>query len=373
MAKKINLKSVLDNADDAAARAEQNKRLASIKPLGIRDIVLESIELDRTFNVREDDAYSKENNLELYASLREFGIDQTKPLMAVSERKKLETGEGSDPGQFVYWLALRGNLRLSMIRLINEEEIAAGRPPEFRKIPVLVYQNLTPVEELLIMADHTGSKELNKFEQYGMIARAYEARHLTYDNASAYFGVNRNTVQRAVTVYSMPPVYDNLRLQVHEDENALPIGQKEITFLYKAYQSDLAGNGIPRDCNGPAFKDAWRIMLENWQKADDRGPIRKAKSGGEIEAVKSSVGSIKGLAGELAGRVLDWTLGAPISISNLTESIADKIATTERRLERTLGDLEIAQVEINRLNALLGKYVDTFGALPEEKEILTPA
>lgn len=341
--KKFSPALALDSADNTSARLEQQRRLAAIKPIGVRDIPIKTIKIDRTFNVREDVSYTKEANLDLYNSLREFGVDQTKPLMAFSENLEgqnhsnffTESGEMGGLAE-KFNLVLRGNIRATMIFLINEEEISSGKPPRFSSIPGLLYRGLSKGEEILIMADHTGSKELNRYELAGMIGRAREARGLTYEQAASYFGINQNTVQRLSNTWEMSIVYENLHKIVHEDDDAIPIGQTETTLLWKGYKADFAANGVFRDCSGPAFAASWETMLEKIEKKQSGEPVRKGKTGKEIDESRSSVGAVGGMAGEFASVILGWTLGEPIGLGQKVREFKDKLDAILKRYDLAL-------------------------------------
>lgn len=354
MARSKNPASVLDGAQsgaDAEARALQAKKLATLKPK-FQSISLDSVEIDRNFNVREEGSYAKEENSDLYSSLLEFGLDTTKPLIAVSDRKTSKGLSFSSDSTHQY-LTLRGNLRVTMMKLINEEMIAKGQPAKFKNIDVLVYSDLTADDEICIMADHTGSKELNKFELAQMLGKTRAARGYTYKQLSAYCGIHQSTVQRLCNIYEMPPVLEELRKVVNGVEDAIEFGQGHVTKLYAAYQLDYKVDGVPRKCDGPNFRACWESVLDDINNRADKSPIRKAKSGTDISTAKDAIKAIPGEISELTGKILDWTLGEPVQLTSLIESLTTRmnvrIAKLEQENERLRGENLELKDEIRHL------------------------
>lgn len=331
MARKNSPADVLDSVEtaaDAAAKIEQGKRIAKLKPT-IRQIYLSQMYSDKSFNVREEESYLKENNEDLYHSLRTFGFDSTKAYMTVSQKPTgLENGESGS--KFMY-LVLRGNLRFTMMNLINQENKEKGEPPQFTKLDVMAYSDLSADDEILIMADHTGSKPLNRYEQSMMVGRGRLARGVSYKEAGNYFGMGASTAQRLCNIYEMPPALEELRKQCHNDPDALVFGQKEITALYTAYRADFTANGILRDCNGPAFRQAWEVITERLNQPKE--VVRKGKTGTEIVAVQDSLKAIGGEVADLACQVLDWTLGQPIQLASTVQNTNDRMRRRILELE----------------------------------------
>lgn len=332
MARKNSPADVLDSVEtaaDAAAKIEQGKRIAKLKPT-IRQVFLSQMYTDRDFNVREDESYQKENNEDLYHSLKTFGFDSTKAYITVSQKP---TGlENEEQGSKFKFLVLRGNLRFTMMNLINQENEQKGEPPQFTKLDVMSYSGLSADDEILIMADHTGSKPLNRYEQSMMVGRGRLARALTYKEAGNYFGMGASTAQRLCNIYEMPPALAELRKQCHNEPDAFVFGQKEITALYTAYKADFTANGILRDCSGPAFRQAWEVITDRLRSPKE--VVRKGKTGTEIVAVQDSLKAIGGPLAELACQVLEWTLGQAIPLASVVQETNDK-------MKRRISDLEM--------------------------------
>lgn len=327
--------SVLNNAQntaDADARAKQSTKLAVLKPK-FQSIPLDLIEIDRQFNVREESSYEKDNNIDLYQSLLEFGLDTTKPLIAVSDRR---TGSGLSFASDLTkpYLTLRGNLRVTMMNLINRELIEKGQAPKFKNVDVLVYSDLSADDEICIMADHTGSKELNKYELALMIGKTRAARGYTYKELSSYCGINASTVQRLSNIFEMPPVLEELRKSVNGIEGAIEFGQGHVTKLYGAYQLDFNVDGVPRKCDGPNFRQCWDAIIQKIEDEADKTPIRKGKSGTDITTAKGAIQAIPGEISEFAGKVLDWTLGEPVQLTSVIEALTTRLNTRIFRLEQ---------------------------------------
>jgi hypothetical protein len=263
------------NADSIAAR---NRKLAAVSaPTYDASVPLVKVYRDEDFNVRRVESYGIAANPALADSLDRYGIDPTKPPITLS----LQTD-----GRF---LALRGNIRLSIIEELNAKSLQANGVVRFDALPALVYQGLTRDEEILIMADHTGQRELDRYELACMIGRASLARKWTDKQGATYFGINPNTVQRLRMRYMMPRVLADLKTECVTPDNALIIGQTELTNLYKAYQVDISADNMPPRSEGRCFLAAWEDMLRARESADNPAPQNKPKTAKEIDTVLASV------------------------------------------------------------------------------------
>jgi len=290
---------------------------------------------DKAFNVRLQidggyDAYSVDNNRELYTSLKHDGLIKRDP-MAFSR----------SPNGTCKVLA--GHLRTAMMRAIREEEIArraANGEPEspdtlpFATIHGLVYDGLSLEQETLIMADHVMRKDLTEPERAKEIGEFLRRFPVSEVKASIHFGLEKSKLQRLKMRYLMPTVYAEF---IKERDRAYKgayykVDQKTLTALYSAFLIDqAAGNGWREE--GPAFRAAWsKFVADNdifkgtAAKADD--PRKDADTcDGMITAIVTTHGdnpeilAIRDTIRWASGRPDDD--GQPVNLNRVIETIAE--------------------------------------------------
>lgn len=359
-------------ADDASARLSQERRLEMIrnvnKPEYIEHNPFELIYTDYSFNPRETESYGIDANPDLYDSLKKYGIDPTKPPITLSKEAD---------GRL---LTLRGNLRMSVITDMNREAEKAGLPLPFPTIPALVYSNLTPDEKILIMADHTGQKELNRYELAMMVGKAALARRFTDKEGATYFGLGASTVQRLRQTYMMPPVLEDLKKEVHvskrkgvevpESEKPFVFTQKELSALYNGYGQDQAINPVPRWTDGPNFKIAWDGVMEARRGLSKTAPT-KARKATELDSlVKTYIESPSDVVAD-AAKLVAWAKGDD---NETAYSIVSRIKSADDAKVREIADLKnevtTLRADLDVANATITELTGDVAALRAENESL---
>lgn len=365
--------------DDAAAKQSQERKLEMVrninKPEYITEVPVDLIFTNFELNPRENDSYGIDANAELFDSLKTYGIDPSKPPITLSRK--------SD-GRY---LTLRGNLRMSIVREMNAENDKAGLPVRFPTVPALVYTGLTPEEEILILADHTGQKELNRYELALMVGRASLARRWTDKEGASYFGLGASTVQRLRQQFLMPPVLDDLKKEVHlsrfkggdvpEEHKPYVFTQKECATLYNGYNSDQAINPIPRWTDGPNFKQAWDGVMDARRGVDKAPPVKPRKAAELDSMVNTFVGSPAETVSD-AAKLVSWAKG---DNSETGYEIMSRIKAADDKKTREIADLtnEVTALRADLADAIrtINRKVDdirdleqTIVGLKEENESL---
>lgn len=352
-------------ADDASARLSQERKLELIrsvnKPEYVSNNPFELIYTDYTFNPRETESYGIDANPDLYDSLKTYGIDPTKPPITLSKEAD---------GRL---LTLRGNLRMSVISQMNSEAERAGLPLPFPVIPALVYSNLTDDEKILIMADHTGQKELNRYELALMVGKASLARRWTDKEGASYFGLGASTVQRLRQTYLMQPVLDDLKKEVHatkkrgitltEAETPYVFTQKELSTLYNGYLQDQGINPIPRWTDGPNFEKAWQGVMDA-RRGLSKEPKVKARKAGELDSMINTYIESPSETVSDAAKLIAWAKG---SDDETGYQIVSRIKATDDARIREISDLKN---EVTTLRADLNDAHATITTLLAENESL---
>lgn len=351
MAKRTATKSLesvssnLGSQDDAAAKESQTRKLEMIQRINtpkFLTIPVSKIFTDYDFNPREQESYGIDANPELAESLKTYGIDPSKPPITLSEQ-----WYGERIGDF---LTLRGNIRMSCVFEMNADAERAGLPIPFPEIPAMVYTNLSRDDETLIMADHSGQKDLNRYELAMMVGRASLARRWTDKEGSSYFGMSPSTCQRLRQIFLMPPVLDDLKLEVHYSKRkkaagSAPVadefiphvfGQTECQTLYNGYLKDQAAGYPVRDCNGPNFNDSWQLVFDKRagkdpkdkskvQKATDLATVAKTYAESPVESVSD------------AAKLIAWAKGDDVEKPYV---IMQRMQAREQAFEATIRDLK---------------------------------
>jgi len=350
MAKRTAVKSLesvannLGSQDDASAKESQTRKLEMIQRINtptFRTIPVEKIFTDYEFNPREIESYGIDANPELAESLKTYGIDPSKPPITLSEQSW-----GDRVGEF---LTLRGNIRMSCVFEMNRDAERAGLPIPFPEIPAMVYTGLSRDDETLIMADHSGQKDLNRYELALMVGRASLARRWTDKEGSAYFGMSPSTCQRLRQIYLMPPVLDDLKLEVHYSKRkkaagSAPVadefvphvfGQTECQTLYNGYLKDQAEGRPVRDCSGLNFEASWQTVFDKREGKDpkDKSKVKKAS---DLETVAKTYADSPVESVADAAKLVAWAKGADVEAPYI---VMQRMQAREQAYEAKIRDL----------------------------------
>ena len=324
----------LSAGDEAALKAKQAALAAIPDPTFMDGLSWDSVFADRAFNVRFDEAYDFKNNQELFASLRENGL-QTRggDNMSFSEQR-----DGT-------YKVISGNLRYAMMASIrnkvSEERNAIGEPTDeghplpFETIKGLVFKGLSYEQELDLMADHTMKKGLNEAELAKEIGELTHHHGLTDAKAAVKFGLDKNKIARLRMTYAMPTVFAEFRKEKGKDKSQafVKVGQVQRQTLYTAYLADVAAGNAFR-VEGPNFRRAWTEFLKNPVAAPTDVKV-KSKDKDVIDGQRKSLAATFGNNPEVAlvADILAWTSNEPgTNLNTSMEALIDLIQTlrTER-------------------------------------------
>jgi len=378
--------------DDQAAKDAQTRKLEQLQRINNPkwlDVPVEAVFTDYDFNPREKESYGIDANPELAESLKTYGIDPTKPPITLSRR--------SD-GRY---LVLRGNIRTSIILEMNADATRAGLPIPFLTVPAMVYEGLSGDDETLIMADHSGQKELNRYELSLMVGRASLARRWTDKEGSAFFGMSASSVQRLRQIFLMPPVLADLQKEVHYNKRkkaagSSPVpaefvpyvfGQTECQTLYNGYLKDQT-IGLPmRSCDGPNFAESWaKVFAERENKGTrDKGKVRKAT---ELNGVVDTYGESPCDSVADGAKLIAWAKGGddetPWAIMGRMQAreqakdaeirdLTGKLAATERTVSELNLTVRRLQDTLDDRDAEMSKLYDQIKTLEDDRAALTAA
>jgi len=339
MAKRLSTDVVeeLSAADIAAGVAKRNALKMIADPTFTSNIVFATTHIDRAFNIRSELNYAYGANKVLYESLRDHGLERRGDPMNFSVQT-----DGS-------LLVLNGNLRHTMMTLIRQQErerrIADGIEANESTLPFhhifgLVYTGLTRDQETLIMADHSGRKELNEAERAAEIGRYYYACKMTDGQLAIRFERDKNKVRRLRMIYAMPTVFAEFEKEKSgvADVPFVKVGQEALNELYKAFLIDQkAGCGVRTE--GRTFKSAWKKFL-TVNNEQDTPPVKSKSAkdiGEQVETFGAKYGT--GVEIEAIANVLRWAGGDPaILLDDAIEAIIGYIATLKSDRDGLLGD-----------------------------------
>lgn len=322
------------DANNADAIAARNRKLAAVNaPTFDSAVPVTRVYRDESFNVRHVESYGIAANPALADSIERYGIDPTKPSIVLSKQTD---------GRY---LVLRGNIRVSIVEELNAKALQANGVIRFDTLPALVYSGLTRDEEILIMADHTGQRELDRYELACMIGRASLARKWTDKQGATFFGVNPNTVQRLRMRYMMPRVLQDLKLECLKSADALTIGQNELTKLYAAYQADITTDNLPPRSEGRCFLLAWDDMLKAREAKDNPEPQVKPKTAKEIQTALDGVKDNTHPVFLAMQAALLWAKGDPsVSLGRTFSDLKDAWDDMAHRLGETVDERSIEEM-----------------------------
>ncbi len=371
--------NIVEDMNEATLQAmrEKEEQLAKIPPPEFRkDIHWPTIIQSMGFNTRSEESYAKKNNMPLYYSLKNLGLQM----------------RGADNMSFslrddTHLLALSGNLRYTMMSVIRDEEAAdrlkngiettPDNPLPFEYIFGLVFENLTEDQEIALMADHTMKKGLNEAELTKEVAVFYRASGLTYAKASIKFGMDHNKIRRMVYRYSMPTVFREFEKQHSSEENVsfYPITHTSLDVLYEAYLKDQRA-GCDYRQEGINFRNAWNTFTST---PNDKGVKKAAPKSLPRETIVEQIGTFGATFGntpevEKVADILTWASngtknGFPVSMQSamvdLTEYCNGMRDTVEKANE-TIESLRLELQETKELLAQLQVEYDASVALNEE-------
>lgn len=385
MPQRKSVASALENLSQADKDANDRKvaALATIPdPVYTVGIAFDDVYSDKNFNVRDVDSYDYAGNEMLFHSLEEKGLEKR-----------------GDPMSFHFtngkYKTLVGNRRYWTMKTLREREITrrkdAGEDANPGTLPFatvfgLVYTGLTPGQEIHLMCDHIGRKELNEWELCKEVGEMIHHNGLTDKAASTHFGMDANKIARYRMRYAMPPVLAEFKEEKigGGKKPFVRVGQKALTALYTAYLTDKqAGCGFRE--TGVNFRQVWEKVKAgdfDQQVAPAKGPATQKR-----DVIVNQISGIAtyGDGPELvhAKEILEWSAGTDgaklnTALQGLTDlcqglrsSLADREATILRqsenitRLEDELstvkGQLDSAESTVAELTAKLASKADANG------------
>lgn len=366
-----NLGEVIESmtaAEKSAIQAKLDALAAMPVPEMTIDIPWDMAYSDREFNVRDDSSYSKENNLALYASLRDRGLE-----MRAGDNMAFSLQENGR------YKVIAGHLRHTVMGYVRADILAenATLPADkqkavpFNTIFGMVFAGLSYDQETALMADHIMKKDLNEFERVKEIGAFLEASGLTDAKGSIKFGLNRNMITRARYMYNMPTVLGEYRKEKAKDGRPyVKVSQLALTNLWSAYLADREAGALPRQ-EGPNFRRVWDQVAadpatfnagkkeEKILGKDRETLLSQAKSlgttFGNTPEVKATEQVIRWAAGDATATLLGGMEDLQTYVRQLTlenevyKNDANELRSTLAERDATIVGL---QAEIDRLSAL---------------------
>ncbi len=369
-------KSVASIGSDSIAEERRRELLATVgDPVFEGMIPFDNVFSDRDFNVREDKSYSYEENKDLYNSLLNFGLEKRGDMMAFSVqpdgRYKVIVGHL----RHAMMMMIRTNLQKQRDAITAAGETPVDDPLPFGTIFGLVYRDLTPNQEEVIMADHALRKGLNPYEMCVMVGKSYYARGLTMKQAASYYGMTENKCQRMIHRYDMPTVLEEFRKENSKDNTPyIKVGEEQIQTLHSAQQDDKRAMGsdwAPRK-EGAHFRRAWNAIIADPNNAGKRSVDAKEKRPKTQEDLKQTADSIRAVYGfgpeaDAIGNMLRWA-GNIKDDAGLVPSFQTAMETLQSVITHLRSENDSLRVEVESLRTSIAEANDVNQQLSKDLE-----
>lgn len=258
-------------------------------------------------------------------SLKERGYNPKYPI--VVSRKPIP-GKG---GKFSY-LVLCGNRRTESLKAIKAAEPAIYKiilPTN--EVPALVFDNLTPEEEIILRNDHSDAEDRVALDEEGLfysVRQLVRAGYTSQNDLAAKLNLykenpqtkklepNRSFIQQRVNLARLPKfIQDEFIVLMKDGKNSTKARWAQVAELFKLYMQERVKGHV--DGKGPLLTAKWNSILT---AVAPEGPDAE----GSKMMTKTEIGALSETLGSRLGQLFLLKItGAPVMDGDKALDIGD--------------------------------------------------
>lgn len=256
----------------------------------IQQILINAVTIDRTKNVREDDAYEVSA---LKEDLKLRGQQEPAALEKIGDA--YVPIKGFRRATAILELAAEGAINPKTVKFDSDGKPVANTGKPFESIEALVYEGLSDRERLELLLDHGQRRGLSKVELQNSFERGFQAMYTEKELATILFSLlehhyppnksientaeaklnyYRGVIQTAKHAYRAPDVLHDKWMLRLKGTQAWPT-KAEMVEMSTIHQKESDGKPQFNKKNpGPKFMERWTAYLKKVEEATKEGNVR---------------------------------------------------------------------------------------------------